>query len=187
MEWTHGVDLPSFDNFDQAAEDQEALEVQDNIRNETHRERRFILLDIAKKYLSHNEMDILFLFLRNRRNKAISTILDIPEPEIARYKNLIIRKCSTYYKYKYELNMNVYLEFCKEVFKLNDKQAKIFELFLDFRSLADIAEEIGSKPSNMHRSLKSLRQKIEIAVIEFPSLQHVLDFYQDSRYINNKN
>lgn len=39
----------------------------------------------------------------------------------------------------------------------------------------------------MHRSLNSIKEKIEQALPEYPELQVVVDFFNYSRYVNNNN
>lgn len=146
-----------------------------------------LLLDIAKRYLHPIEAEILFLFLKSRRNKDISLILRIQEPEVARYKKIIIKKCIIYYKFCYCFNMSLYHKALTQLFNLNEKQSRILELFFEFRSLSYIGDQVGSKSSNMHRSLNSIKEKIEQALPEYPELQVVVDFFNYSRYVNNNN
>lgn len=150
-------------------------------------QRVLLLLDIAKRYFSVVEAEILFLFLKNRRNKDISLILGIQEPEVARFKKIIIKKAAIYYKFCYVIDISCYKEHVIQTLNLNDKQAEIFRNFLDFRSLSYIGTEVGSKSSNMHRSLNSIRRKIEEALPDHPEFKIVLDFFDSSKYINNSN
>lgn len=146
-----------------------------------------LLLDIAKRYLHPIEAEVLFLFMRNRRNKDISLILNIQEPEVARYKRLVIKKCMIFGLFYYTIHISQYAEYVAELISLNDKQLEIFKLFLQFRSLSYISDHIQSKSSNMHRSLNSIKQKVEEILPKHPELQVIVDFYNYSRYINNNN
>lgn len=152
-----------------------------------HKQNVLLMLDIAKRYLHPIEAEVLFLFLRQRRNKEISAILNIQEPEVARYKGLIIKKCIIFGTFCYTIHISQYAPYIATLLDLNEKQEQILLLFFQFRSLKYISEHINSKSSNMHRSLASIKQRIIKILPQHPELQIVLDFYDYSRYINNSN
>jgi DNA-binding CsgD family transcriptional regulator len=151
------------------------------------RQRVLLLLDIAKRYLHPIEAEVMFLLLKNRRNKDISLILNIQEPEVVRYKRLIIKKTIIFNMFCYTIDISQYHGYVTELLQLNEKQSDILKLFLQFRSLSYISEQIQSKSSNMHRSLNSIREKLQELLPKHPELEPVLKFYEYSRYINNSN
>lgn len=146
-----------------------------------------MLLDIAKRYLQPLEAEILFLFMRNRRNKDISMILNIQEPEVARYKKIIIKKCLIFGIFCYIIHISQYSKYIAALLGLNEKQERVFKLFLEFRSLSYISEHVDSKSSNMHRSLNAIKKRIVSMLPKHPELKIVVDFYNYSKYINNNN
>lgn len=145
------------------------------------------LADLAKHYLNQVEAEICFLYLKQRRNKDISFILGIQEPEVARYKSSIVRKLKVYYKYKIEIEIKSFIPFICQVCELNLKQRAILKAFFEFRSLSYIGQQNGSKGSNMHRSLNTIKQRIQENVKKYPVLQIPLDFWKESRYVNSTN
>ena len=150
-------------------------------------QRLYCLLDIASRFLNTVEAEILFLCLKMRRNKDISLILNIQEPEVARFKAIIVKKCIIYRMFKYQFDILQFHPLLVSMLDLNDKQSQILYHFFEFRSLSYIGDQVNSKSSNMHRSLNAIKQKVEAKLKEIPELQMVLLFFNYSKYIINSN
>lgn len=148
---------------------------------------KYILLDIAKRYFNALEADILFLLLRNRRNKDISDILNIREPEVARYKKSILRKAPIYYKYYYQNNIKEVFKFAENFLSIPKEYKDIFRDFISFRSLSTIAETNEQCSSNAHRILLMIKQELEKLAKQHSYFQILVDFYTDSKYVLNYN
>ena len=160
----------------------------EELENEMDNSQKILLLqDIAKRYFSKIEAEVTFLLLKNRRNKDISMILGIQEPEVARFKKLVIRKAAIYYRFKYQNDVEKYKEPLTQILELNEKQADILSNFLNFRSLSYIGNTVGSKSSNMHRSLNAIKNRLLKVIDEHPEFNIILEFFEASKYINNQN
>lgn len=150
-------------------------------------QKLYCLLDIAKHFLNPIEAEILFLILKMRRNKDISIILNIQEPEVARFKSIIVKKCIIYRMFKYQFDILQFHPVLVDLLGLNEKQSQILYHFFQFRSLSYIGEQVNSKSSNMHRSLNAIRSKVEVLSKDIPELTMVLLFFKYSKYIINSN
>lgn len=115
---------------------------------------------ISEKYLSDIESDLVWLMRQGRRPVEISRILRIPECEVVRLRRNCFRKIRTVYLYDYHHNKEHFLVMSISLLNLNPKQERIFRMFFNYYGLRQIAETIGTRPSNIHRSLQMMRRKL---------------------------
>lgn len=116
---------------------------------------------ICSQYLSDLESDLIWLMRQGRRPVEISRILRIPECEVVRLRRNCFRKIRTVYLYDYHHNKTNFLTMSIAMLDLNDKQKRIFTMFFNYYGLRQIAETIGTRPSNIHRSLQMMRRKLQ--------------------------
>lgn len=116
---------------------------------------------ICEKYLSDLESDLVWLMRQGRRPVEISRILRIPECEVVRLRRNCFRKIRTVYLYDYHHDKQVFLDKATALLMLNPKQVRIFTMFFNYYGLRQIAQTIGTRPSNIHRSLQMMRRKLQ--------------------------
>jgi DNA-directed RNA polymerase specialized sigma24 family protein len=116
---------------------------------------------ICEKYLSDLESDLIWLMRQGRRPVEISRILRIPECEVVRLRRNCFRKIRTVYLYDYHHNKQNFLAMSTALLNLNPKQTRIFTMFFNYYGLRQIAQTIGTRPSNIHRSLQMMRRKLQ--------------------------
>lgn len=117
--------------------------------------------DICANYLSDIETDLIWLMRKGRRPVEISRILRIPECEVVRLRRNCFRKIRTVYLYDYHHDKQAFLTLSIALLDLNPKQERIFRMFFNYYGLRQIAETIGTRPSNIHRSLQMMRRKLQ--------------------------
>lgn len=117
--------------------------------------------EISERYLSDIETDLVWLMRQGRRPVEISRILRIPECEVVRLRRNCFRKIRTVYLYDYHHNKTNFLTMSTAILGLNPKQTRIFTMFFNYYGLRQIAETIGTRPSNIHRSLQMMRRKLQ--------------------------
>lgn len=117
--------------------------------------------EISDKYLSDIESDLIWLMRQGRRPVEISRILRIPECEVVRLRRNCFRKLRTVYLYDYHHDKKSFLTMSTALLELNPKQTRIFTMFFNYYGLRQIAETIGTRPSNIHRSLQMMRRKLQ--------------------------
>jgi hypothetical protein len=143
--------------------------------------------DISEKYLSDIESDLIWLMLQGRRPVEISRILRIPECEVVRLRRNCFRKIRTVYLYDYHHDKQSFLTMSTALLDLNPKQKRIFTMFFNYYGLRQIAETIGTRPSNIHRSLQMMRRKLQAiaAADEFGlAFDHFyLNAFDDFKYL----
>ncbi len=142
--------------------------------------------EISDQYLSDLEGDLVDLMMKGRRPVEIARILRIPECEVVRLRKNIFRKIKTVYFYQYHHNKNDFIEYAVETLELNKKQARILTMFFDYSGLRPIAEAIGTRPSNVHRSLESIRTKLEEIMKPLDKFYPFLNAFKDLKYLNLK-
>ena len=184
MDWRKEFTVEEDFNFSDSEE--QVLTAEEDFLLEKE-QRLYCLLDIAKYFLNPVEAEILFLCLKMRRNKDISLILNIQEPEVARFKSIIVKKCIIYKMFKYHFDIMQFHPLLVSLLNLNEKQSEILMHFFQFRSLSYIGDKVNSKSSNMHRSLNAIKQKVETFSKDIPELNMVLLFFKYSKYIINSN
>lgn len=116
---------------------------------------------ISAQYLSDLESDLIWLMRQGRRPVEISRILRIPECEVVRLRRNCFRKIRTVYLYDYHHHKLNFLSMSIALLNLNPKQERIFRMFFSYYGLRQIAETIGTRPSNIHRSLQMMRRKLQ--------------------------
>lgn len=115
---------------------------------------------ICEQYLSDLESDLIWLMRQGRRPVEISRILHIPECEVVRLRRNCFRKIRTVYLYDHHHDKKQFLQKAVPLLGLNSKQVRIFTMFFNYYGLRQIAETIGTRPSNIHRSLQMMRRKL---------------------------
>lgn len=142
---------------------------------------------ISEKYLSDLESDLVWLMRQGRRPVEISRILHIPECEVVRLRRNCFRKIRTVYLYDHHHDKAAFLETTIPLLGLNPKQARIYTMFFNYYGLRQIAETIGTRPSNIHRSLQMMRRKLQAladADGEAVSFDHFyLNAFNDFKYL----
>jgi hypothetical protein len=141
--------------------------------------------EISDRYLSDIESDLIYLMQLGRRPVEISRILEIPECEVVRLRRNCFRKIRTVYLYDYHHDKTVFLETTVPLLKLNNKQARTYVMFFNYFGLRQIAETIGTRTSNVHRSLQMMRGKLEAISIEPepPFDAFYLNAFNDFKYL----
>lgn len=143
--------------------------------------------EICDRYLNDIEGDLIWLMRQGRRPVEISRILRIPECEVVRLRRNCFRKIRTVYLYDYHHQKTVFLETAVKLLSLNPKQARIFTMFFNYYGLRQIAETIGTRPSNVHRSLQMMRRKLHSLVEESsdapPFDTFYLNAFDDFKYL----
>lgn len=142
---------------------------------------------ICEKYLSDLESDLVWLMRQGRRPVEISRILRIPECEVVRLRRNCFRKIRTVYLYDYHHNKASFLAATIPLLGLNPKQARIYTMFFNYYGLRQIAQTIGTRPSNIHRSLQMMKRKLQqIAAgdTDEPTFDHFyLQAFEDFKYL----
>lgn len=139
--------------------------------------------EISKRFLSTIEADLIYLMLESRRPVEISRILRVPECEVVRLRKNCFKKIRIVYQYDYKHDKAAFLAAVRPLLGLTPKQDRILEMFYDYYGLRQIAETIGTRPSNVHRSLRTMRAKID-AVLPPDSPHRVyLGAFQDFKYL----
>lgn len=142
---------------------------------------------ICEKYLSDLESDLIWLMRQGRRPVEISRILRIPECEVVRLRRNCFRKIRTVYLYDYHHNKSAFLSATIPLLALNPKQARIYTMFFNYYGLRQIAQTIGTRPSNIHRSLQMMKRKLQAiasADTDQPTFDHFyLNAFEDFKYL----
>lgn len=142
---------------------------------------------ISERYLSDLESDLVWLMRQGRRPVEISRILQIPECEVVRLRRNCFRKIRTVYLYDYHHDKAQFLSGAVTLLGLNQKQERIFSMFFNYYGLRQIAETIGTRPSNIHRSLQMMRRKLQAVANENvadPQFDHFyLQAFDDFKYL----
>lgn len=142
---------------------------------------------ICANYLSDIETDLIWLMRKGRRPVEISRILRIPECEVVRLRRNCFRKIRTVYLYDYAHDKQSFLTMSTALLNLNPKQSRIFTMFFSYYGLRQIAETIGTRPSNIHRSLQMMRRKLQaIAAADAEGLafdHFYLNAFDDFKYL----
>lgn len=140
--------------------------------------------EISAKYLTDIEGDLIDLMRKGRRPVEISRILKIPECEVVRLRRNCFRKIRVVFSYDYFRNKERFVNFTIEFLKLNEKQSRILTMFFDYYGLRPIAEVIGTRPSNIHRSLESIKAKLIERLDPSHEYYSFLDAFRDLKYLN---
>lgn len=143
--------------------------------------------EISERYLSDIEGDLVWLMRQGRRPVEISRILNIPECEVVRLRRNCFRKIRTVYLYDYHHDKTTFLTLATALLSLNQKQERIFRMFFGYYGLRQIAETIGTRPSNIHRSIQMMRRKLQaIAATDENGLafdHFYLNAFDDFKYL----
>jgi len=142
--------------------------------------------EISDRYLSDMESDLIWLMRQGRRPVEISRILSIPECEVVRLRRNCFRKIRTVYLYDYHYDKAAFLSTVPRLLHLNAKQTRIFTMFFNYYGLRQIAETIGTRPSNIHRSLQMMRRKLQdlAALSAMPPFDpFYLNAFHDFKYL----
>jgi hypothetical protein len=143
--------------------------------------------EISDRYLSDIENDLIWLMRQGRRPVEVSRILCIPECEVVRLRRNCFRKIRTVYLYDYHHNKTHFLKMATALLDLNPKQERIFKMFFSYYGLRQIAETIGTRPSNVHRSLQMMRRKLQaIAATDEHGIafdHFYLNAFEDFKYL----
>jgi hypothetical protein len=146
-----------------------------------------VLNKITERYLSDIESNLIWLMLKGRRPVEISRILHIPECEVVRLRRNCFRKIRTVYLYDFHHDKAEFLASTTALLALNPKQERIFTMFFNYYGLRQIAETIGTRPSNIHRSLQMMRRKLQAIAEGDPEGQAFDHFYlnafKDFKYL----
>ena len=140
---------------------------------------------ICERYLSDLESDLVWLMRHGRRPVEISRILRIPECEVVRLRKNCFRKIKTVYLYDFHHDKAAFLAIMVPLLQLNSKQVRIFTMFFNYFGLRQIAETIGTRPSNIHRSLQMMRRKMQSMAGESPAPfdTFYLNAFDDFKYL----
>lgn len=141
------------------------------------------ILDISDKFFTNLEADLVFLLKDGRRSVEISKILQIPECEVIRLRRNTFRKLRILYLYEKHLDKQKFVDRVLTLIKMNDKQQRIFTMFFNFYGLRQIAEAIGSRPSNVHRSLSLIKDRIEEVIPADDPDRVFLNAFRDFKYL----
>lgn len=147
-----------------------------------------ILNKICKQYLTELEEDFIWLALRGRRTKEISTLLGTPPCEVVRRRKVIFRKVRAIYTYHFKLNPVEFLRFSQ--YYLDPVKFKCLALHvLELKPLKDIAKEFKIQPSTAQRWLQSSRQELGKAMLQDEKVfkESILDYmncFDDLPYLN---
>jgi hypothetical protein len=140
--------------------------------------------EISEKYLTDIEGDLIDLMRKGRRPVEISRILKIPECEVVRLRRNCFRKIRVVFTYDYFNNKERFVNFTIDFLKLNEKQSRILKMFFDYYGLRPIAEVIGTRPSNIHRSLESIKAKLLERLKPDHEYYSFLSAFRDLKYLN---
>lgn len=143
----------------------------------------YAIEEISDKYLSDLESDLIWLMRQGRRPVEISRILKIPECEVVRMRRNCFRKIRTVYLYDYHHDKQAFLTRVSEICLFSPKQARVLTMFFSYYGLRQIAETIGSRPSNVHRSLEMMRKKIDAALPNDDPMRFFLGAFKDFKYL----
>lgn len=140
---------------------------------------------ICERYLSDLESDLVWLMRHGRRPVEISRILRIPECEVVRLRKNCFRKIKTVYLYDFHHDKAQFFQRMIPLLQLNPKQMRIFTMFFNYFGLRQIAETIGTRPSNIHRSLQMMRRKMQELAQADPAPFDVfyLNAFDDFKYL----
>ena len=140
---------------------------------------------ICERYLSDLESDLIWLMRHGRRPVEISRILRIPECEVVRLRKNCFRKIKTVYLYDFHHDKTAFITVMVPMLQLNPKQVRIFTMFFNYFGLRQIAETIGTRPSNIHRSLQMMRRKMQLlaAATPPPFDPFYLNAFDDFKYL----
>ena len=139
---------------------------------------------ISEKYLTSLEANLIYLMRLNRRPVEISRILKIPECEVVRLRRNCFRKIRTIFLYEFDRDKKEFVTHVIELLSLNEKQQRIINMFFDYYGLRPIAEVIGTRPSNIHRSLESMKAKLLKRITEDSSDRFFINAFDDFKYLN---
>lgn len=140
--------------------------------------------EISDRYLTDLEGDLIDLMKKGRRPVEISRILKIPECEVVRLRRNCFRKIRTVFQYDYYRDKKRFVVYTIETLKLNEKQSRILTMFFDYHGLRPIAEVIGTRPSNIHRSLESIKNKLGSILPVTHEFYPFLAAFQEFKYLN---
>jgi hypothetical protein len=140
--------------------------------------------EISDRYLSDVETNLLWLMRQGRRPVEISRILRIPECEVVRLRRNCFRKVRVIFTFDYYWDKTRFVAHAIDLLVLNEKQARILTMFFDYYGLRPIAEVIGTRPSNIHRSLEAIRKKLEEALPEGSEYRQYLGAFDQFKYLN---
>jgi len=151
-------------------------------------EQRVGMLDsidtISEKYLTSVEANLIYLMKLNRRPVEISRILKIPECEVVRLRRNCFRKIRTIFLYEFDRDKKEFVTYVIELLSLNEKQQRILSMFFDYYGLRPIAEVIGTRPSNVHRSLESMKAKLLKRITVNSPDRFFVNAFDDFKYLN---
>lgn len=143
----------------------------------------YAIEEISDKYLSDLEADLIWLMRQGRRPVEISRILKIPECEVVRLRRNCFRKIRTVYLYDYHHDKRAFLRRVSDICLFSPKQTRVLQMFFGYYGLRQIAETIGSRPSNVHRSLEMMRKKIDAALTPDDPMRFFLGAFKDFKYL----
>lgn len=138
---------------------------------------------ICTTYLSDIEADLVWLMRDGRRPVEISRILQIPECEVVRLRKNCFRKIKTVYLYDYHHDKQTFFAETIPLLSLSPKQARVFTMYYSYFGLRQIAETIGTRPSNVHRSLQMMKRKMETLLPETSPHRFYLGAFHDFKYL----
>lgn len=140
--------------------------------------------EITDRYLTDVEGDLLHLMRLGRRPVEISRILRIPECEVVRLRRNCFRKVLVIFTFDYHRDKRAFLCHARELLQLNDKQSRILTMFFDYYGLRPIAEAIGTRPSNVHRSLGAMHKRLDAALAPDSPYRPFLEGFTAFKYLN---
>lgn len=140
--------------------------------------------EITDKYFTNVEGDLIWLMRQGRRPVEISRILRIPECEVVRLRRNCFRKIRVVYTYDYFRDKEAFLLHATTLLNLNEKQSRILRMFFNYHGLRPIAEAIGTRPSNIHRSLESVKTRLDNLLPEDSEFRPFLKCFQEFKYLH---
>lgn len=138
---------------------------------------------ISDHYLSDLEADLVWLMRQGRRPVEISRILKIPECEVVRLRRNCFRKIRTVFLYDHQHDKARFLAWVEEHAGFSPKQLRVLTMFFQYHGLRQIAETIGSRPSNVHRSLEMMRRRLLVLLPDEPPLRFFLGAFKEFKYL----
>jgi hypothetical protein len=140
--------------------------------------------EITDNYFTNVEGNLIWLMRQGRRPVEISRILRIPECEVVRLRRNCFRKIRVVYTYDYFYDKQAFLIHAAELLRLNEKQFRILKMFFNYQGLRPIAEAIGTRPSNIHRSLESIKTRLDNLLPEDSEYRPFLRCFQEFKYLH---
>ena len=138
-----------------------------------------VVEEIAKKHLTSQEGDLLWLLMQGRRQAEVAQVLKISEAKVVAVKKALFRKIRVVYTYSYHHDKAAFLEEARKVLSLDSHQDRVLTLFFKYNNLQQIADSLGTLSSNVFRTLSILRKHLDKALPEDSPHRFFLNGFKD--------